>query len=116
MHLPLKRLLNHVERLEGFVYESSALNSGSIEIRLRPDQRKLGKCSRCREPAPGYDRLQERRFQFVPLWGLMVYFIYAPRRLECHRCGIHVEYLPWALGKRPVTMSLRGSWRVGPSC
>jgi transposase len=36
---------------------------------------------------------------------LATYFIYAPRRLECSRCGIHVEHLPWALGKRPVTVS-----------
>jgi hypothetical protein len=44
------------------------------------------------------DRLPERCFQFVPLWGMVVFFLYAPRRLECPRCGIHVEYLPWALG------------------
>jgi transposase len=115
MHLSLKTLLNHVERLEGFVYESSELSkplggrfkvsAPRVEIRLRPHQRQLGKCSQCQAPAPGYDRLPERRFQFVPLWGMAAYFIYAPRRLECSRCGIHVEHLPWALGKRPVTLS-----------
>jgi transposase len=110
MHLSLKTLLNHVERLEGFVYESSALSkprggAPTIEIRLRPHERKLGKCSQCQAPAPGYDRRPERCFQFVPLWGMVVFFLYAPRRLECPRCGIHVEYMPWALGKRPVTVS-----------
>jgi transposase len=115
MHLSLKTLLNHVERLEGFVYESSELSkplggrfkvsAPRVEIRLRPHQRQLGKCSQCQAPAPGYDRLPERRFQFVPLWGMAAHFIYAPRRLECSRCGIHVEHLPWALGKRPVTLS-----------
>ena len=110
MHLSLKTLLNHVERLEGFVYEASAFSkprggAPTIEIHLRPHERKLGKCSQCQAPAPGYDRLPERRFQFVPLWGMATYFIYAPRRLECRRCGIHVEHLPWALGKRPVTVS-----------
>jgi hypothetical protein len=45
MHLSLKRLLNHVERLEGFVYESSVLTASTIEIRLRAHERKLGKCS-----------------------------------------------------------------------
>jgi transposase len=115
MHLSLKTLLNHVERLEGFVYETSALSkpvggrltasAPTIEIRLRPHQRRLGKCSLCQVAAPGYDRLPERRFQFVPLWGMAAYFVYAPRRLECCRCGIHVEHLPWALGKRPVTLS-----------
>ncbi len=67
---------------------------------------KLGKCSQFLLPAPGYDRLAKRSFQYVPLWGMPTWFVYAPRRLECARCGIHVEYLPWALGKRPVTQSV----------
>lgn len=118
MHLALKTLLNRVEPLKGFVYESSRISpladirKGSllgcalrIDICLRAHQSKLGKCSQCLLPAPGYDQLAQRRFQFVPLWGMSTWFIYAPRRLECARCGIHVEYLPWALGKRPVTQS-----------
>ena len=118
MHLALKTLLNRVEPMKGFVYESSRINTAagtqrgslsacvpSIEIGLRAHQGKHGKCSQCLLPAPGYDRLAERRFQFVPLWGMTTWFVYAPRRLECVRCGIHVEHLPWALGKRPVTRS-----------
>lgn len=118
MHLALKTLLNRVEPLKGFVYESSRISTpaggrrGSllvraarIEICLRAHQSTLGKCSQCLLPAPGYDRLAERCFQFVPLWGMATWFVYAPRRLQCVRCGIHVEYLPWALGKRPVTQS-----------
>jgi transposase len=118
MHLALKTLLNRVEPLNGFVYASSRISTaaggrrGSLSVRapriqicLRPHQSKLGQCSRCLLPAPGYDRLPERSFQFVPLWGMPTWFVYAPRRLECARCGIHVEHLPWALGKRPVTQS-----------
>jgi transposase len=113
MHLLLKTLLNYVERLEGFVYESSRLvvpggKAGQvtrIEIQLRERQGSRGKCSRCQKPARGYDRLAERRFQFVPLWGLATFFIYAPRRVECAKCGICVEHMPWALGKRPLTQS-----------
>lgn len=118
MHLALKTLLNRVEPLKGFVYESSQISpladgrktsllarAPRIEICLRAHQSKLGKCSQCQLPAPGYDRLAARHFQFVPLWGMSTWFVYAPRRLECAKCGIHVEYLPWALGKRPVTQS-----------
>lgn len=118
MHLLLKTLLNHVERLEGFVYESSRLillggkrRGGAvdpvqrIEIHLRERHSARGKCSRCQRPAAGYDRLAERRFQFVPLWGVATYFVYCPRRVECGRCGICVEHMPWALGKRPLTQS-----------
>lgn len=117
MHLLLKQILNKVEKLDGFVYESSRMINasqladgkssavGSIEIQLRERVGSRGKCSGCQKCAPGYDRLSERRFQFVPLWGMATFFIYAPRRLECPNCGIHVEYLPWALGKRPLTKS-----------
>lgn len=111
MHLVLKTLLNRVEKLKGFVYASSRICEATtgkpayIEIILRERQGSLGKCSQCKEPAPGYDRQAERSFQFVPLWGITTFFIYSPRRLECPECGIHVEYLPWALGKRPLTQS-----------
>ena len=37
-----------------------------------------GRCSECRQPAPGYDRLPERSWLFVPLWGIKTYFRYAP--------------------------------------
>jgi hypothetical protein len=108
MHLVLKTVLNHVEQLKGFVYESSELISGPpgrIEIRVRARERSRGACSHCQQPAAGYDRLPERRFQFVPLWGIATYFRYAPRRVRCPEHGICVEHLPWALGKRPLTAS-----------
>ena len=108
MHLALKTLLNRVERLQGFVYESSQLAAGRvvrIEIRVRAREHSRGACSHCQRPAPGYDRLAERRFQFVPLWGIPTYFHYAPRRVRCPEHGICVEHLPWALGKRPLTRS-----------
>ena len=108
MHLALKTLLNRVERLQGFVYESSQLAAGRvvrIEIRVRAREHSRGACSHCQRPAPGYDRLAERCFQFVPLWGIPTYFHYAPRRVRCPEHGICVEHLPWALGKRPLTRS-----------
>jgi transposase len=118
MHLILKTLLNHVEPLQGFVYEASQVihpvgrhrlgsvtKTPMIEIELRERQGSRGKCSRCQRPAPGYDRLELRRFQFVPLWGMATFFLYAPRRVQCRDCGICVEHLPWALGKRPLTRS-----------
>jgi len=112
MHLLLKTLLNYVERQDGFVYASSRLiapsgtgGSPRIEILVRERERSRARCSGCQQPTPGYDRLAERRFQFVPLWGVASYFVYAPRRVECAECGICVEHMPWALGKRPLTQS-----------
>ena len=52
----------------------------SIEITVVAHGGIRGHCSRCRRPAPGYDRLPQRRWLFVPLWGIPTWFCYAPRR------------------------------------
>jgi transposase len=80
----------------------------SIEITLEARQGRCGRCSQCREPAPGYDRLPQRRWLFVPLWGIVTWFLYAPRRVECPMHGVIVEYLPWSHGKKPITMAMMG--------
>src|SRR3989475_10158101 len=76
----------------------------SIEITVEPHGGMRGRCSRCRRPAPGYDRLPQRRWLFVPLWGIPTHFRYAPRRVECAEHGVVVE----RDGKRPVTCAMMG--------
>ena len=94
----------------------------SIDITLEPHSGIRGRCSRCRRPAPGYDRLPHRRWLFVPLWGIPTHFRYAPRRVQCAEHGVVVEHIPWSDGKRPVTCAMMGflarwarrlSWRYG---
>jgi hypothetical protein len=60
----------------------------SIEITIEPHAGIRRRCSRCQKPAPGYDCLPQRRWLFVPLWGIATYFCYAPRRVECGEHGI----------------------------
>ena len=79
-----------------------------IEITLEAHQGRCGRCSQCREPAPGYDRLPQRRWLFVPLWGIVTWFLYAPRRVECPTHRVIVEYMPWSHGKRPITTAMMG--------
>jgi len=67
--------LNQVQRFGGFVYQEVRLHCSqgraqSIEITVKPHGGIRGRCSRCRRPAPGYDRLPQRRWLFVPLWGI----------------------------------------------
>jgi hypothetical protein len=60
--------------------------------------------ARCHLPAPGYDQLAERRFEFIPLWGFLVFLLYTMRCVNCRRCGIvAVEEVPWGDGKRTLT-------------
>ena len=79
-----------------------------IEVTLASHSGIRGRCSQCRFPTPGYDRLPERHWDFVPLWGIPVSFRYAPRRVECVEHGIVVEHIPWSDGKRPLTMAMMG--------
>jgi len=92
---------------KGFVYGTPIFSEDdgrpSIHVPVRPRKGSQAICSGCREPGPGYDLLAERAFQFVPLWGLAVFFLYRMRRVDCRRCGVTVERVPWARGKEHVT-------------
>jgi transposase len=105
--------LNQVQRFVGFVYRQVRMQTcqgkpESIEILVEPHAGIRGRCSRCLRPAPGYDRLRQRRWLFVPLWGIPTYFCYAPRRVECAEHGVVVEHIPWSDGKRPMTCAMMG--------
>ena len=113
IQLQVKTILNRVQRFVGFVYREVRLDCHqgqprSIEILVAPHGGRRGRCSRCQQPAPGYDRLPPRRWLFVPLWGIPTYFWYAPRRVTCAEHGVMVEHLPWSEGKRPVTGAMMG--------
>jgi transposase len=42
-------------------------------------------------------------FEFVPLWAIPVHLVYAMRRVDCPKCGVTVETVPWAAGKSHLT-------------
>jgi len=113
IQLQVKTILNRVQRFVGFVYRDVRLlcrqgKPQSIEITVEPHAGIRRRCSRCQQPAPGYDCLEERRWLFLPLWGIPTYFRYAPRRVACAAHGVVVEHIPWSDGKRPVTCAMMG--------
>ena len=77
-------------------YAATRAKPQAIEITLEAHHGIRGKCSRCQQPAPGYDRLAEREWLFVPLWGIATYFRYAPRRVDCPEHGVVIEQFPGA--------------------
>jgi transposase len=126
MQLQLKTLLNAVQHFPGFVFRDIRLQRyrdgqpRHIEIVVAPHRGIPARCSHCQRPAPGYDQLEQRSWLFVPLWGLVTWFIYAARRVNCPEHGVVVEHVPWSDGKRPVTIAMmcflsrwarRLSWR-----
>jgi transposase len=109
--MQLKTILNRVERNKSFVYgkakwvEGAASPTIEVPIRARANSRPL--CSGCGQARPGYDRQPARRFEFVPLWQISVFFVYALRRVSCPECGVKVEQVPWSDGKSTLTKSYR---------
>ena len=98
-------LLNHYQHFPGFVYEKArhCAQSQTIEISVRPRSGSKPVCSGCHKPAPGYDHLGVRRFEFLPVWGCMVVLLYCMRRVDCRACGACVEAVPWGIGKHQLT-------------
>jgi len=126
MQLQVKTILNAIQHFPGFVFQDIRLQRHldgrprRIEIALDPHGGIPAKCSRCLQPAPGYDRLPQRSWLFLPLWNLQTFFVFAARRVQCATHGVVVEHVPWSDGKRPVSLAMmcflsrwarRLSWR-----
>ena len=110
MHL--KSILNRLEPLKSFVYKEQRLvevpgGQPFLEVDIEPRANGRPICSGCGKKRPGYDKLAARRFEFVPLWNMAVFFVYAMRRVDCPTCGVVVERVPWAEGKGHLTTSYR---------
>src|SRR3990172_4495025 len=104
MHL--KTILNRVYHHPGFVYSGFKVTGESslkMWVAVKPRRGSLPVCSGCNCKGPGYDTLSERYFEFIPLWGILVFFLYSMRRVDCPRCGVTVETVPWANGKSTLT-------------
>ena len=76
--MQLKTILNQVEPYQSFVYKKARWadppTKTAIELEIAPRANSHALCSGCGSQAPGYDTLPERRFEFVPLWQIAVYF------------------------------------------
>ena len=104
--MQLKTILNRVQKHRSFVYGKVTLLHGrcpSIEVQVQARTNSRAKCSGCGKAAPGYDTLEPRRFEFVPLWGMAVFLVYTMRRVACRNCGVRVEEVPWSSGKNQLT-------------
>lgn len=109
--MQLKTILNFVEPYKSFVYKkvrwADPETKTEIEVLIEPRANGRGICSGCGCHAAGYDHLAERRFEFVPLWQIAVYFVYTMRRVDCPNCGVKVEQVPWCDGKNQLTTTYR---------
>jgi hypothetical protein len=88
-------ILNKIEKYRSFVYRKVTWVEESKEptllVEIVPRANGHPVCSRCGRSRPGYDTQEPRRFEYVPLWGILVFFVYAMRRVNCPTCGVVVE-------------------------
>ena len=105
--MELITILNHCHRHRSFVYQHAhfAADRLSIEVDVRPRSGSAAIWSGCHQPAPGYDHLPQRRFEFIPLWGFLVFLLYRMRRVQCRNCGVLVEEVPWCDDKHRMIRS-----------
>jgi len=118
MHcITLKSILNEVQPIKGFVYESvrySAVMPDAIEVAVVPRQGSRARCSRCGRAGPTYDHAaQPRLWTLAPLFKFAMALLYTMRRVDCPTCGVVVEQVPWATGKQGLCDGFRlllASW------
>ena len=105
--MELITLLNRCHRFRGFVYQHAHFSADkkSIEVAVRPRTGSAAVCSRCHLPAPGYDQLSERRFEFIPLWGFLV-FLLSPCGASTCSSARWARRLSW----KETAKAFRTSW------
>ena len=107
--MQIKTILNQIENHKSFVYDKVRIlekpEGREIEVLIRARANSKPVCSCCGACGSRYDTRGVRRFSFVPLWGIPVFFLYALRRVRCKSCGIKIERVPWAEGKNHITNS-----------
>jgi transposase len=107
----IQTILNRVEKFKSFVYGEARLeeraDGPALIVEIEPRKNSRPHCSSCGRRGPAYDRLEERWFEFVPLWGIVVFLAYRMRRVDCRRCGVTVEMVPWCDGKNQQTTTYR---------
>ena len=109
--ITLKSILNKVQPIKGFVYESvrySKVLKDAIEVGVVPRVGSKAVCSGCGEHRPTYDHLAAARTWLMPpLWPFVLVLIYVMRRVCCPTCGVVVEKVPWATGKHRLCDGFR---------
>jgi len=107
----IQTMLNRVEKFKSFVYGAAHFeeqaDGPALVVEMRPRKNSRPHCSGCGRRGRAYDRLEERRFEFVPLWGMVVLLAYRMRRVDCKRCGVTAEMVPWCDGKNHLTTTYR---------
>ena len=104
MEMLLKTILNKCQKFKSFVYQNARFHESGVNtyiyIDVKPRKNGHPICSGCGRIAPGYDSLPKMwKFEFIPIWGIPVFFLYQMRRVDCTSCGVKVSGSLGPMGK-----------------
>ena len=93
--MQIKTILNRIQKQRGFVYGTILIEEQigglALTIAVAPHRRNRPQCGGCGQRGGVYDRLAPRRFEFVPLWGLRVFFLYMMRSKSTRLNSSHIQ-------------------------
>jgi hypothetical protein len=78
--MQIQTILNRVQKFKSFFYgttryiDSEKVPTILVELKPRNNSRPI--CSICRCKRAGYDTLPDRHFDFIPMWGNKIIFVY----------------------------------------
>lgn len=101
--------------IKNHVIKNVAYTGNEIVIELDLYKRRRLICGVCGHKGRVRDRLKQRSWKHVPLWGIPVRIRYRTARVSCAHCGkIRAEAIPWAQGKCRLTTGL--IWLLSAFC
>jgi transposase len=94
-------LLKKALRIKSTIIQRVEFGPEGLVCDVRPSTR-VARCGVCGcRVRRGYDTRTRRLWRHLDLGGMKLHLRYAPRRVNCARCGVTTEWVPWATG---------GSW------
>lgn len=88
------RLLTRLLGLENVRVCGAEFEGDTLVIDVRPTW-KRARCSCCGAKSPAYDQ-RERCWRHLDVAGVRCELRYSIRRVQCPKCGVKVERVPWA--------------------
>ena len=94
--MQLAKVLSNVPGMKHIRVRGCEFDADTLLIDVAPTTR-IPRCSGCgRRVRRLYDRRRGRRWRHLDLGGMRVELRYDSRRVDCSRCGVRTEFVPWA--------------------
>ncbi|MCA9730163.1 MAG: ISL3 family transposase [Candidatus Eisenbacteria bacterium] len=97
-------LLRRMLGITGIVVDGFEFEGDDLVVDVRSRGRRRPRCGLCGVRAPGYDSIGQRKWRHLGIGGLRIWIRSRLRRVNCARCGVRVESVPWAAHNSGFTL------------